>query len=522
MVEQLAFEFTAPSSNLRELWTPDDIFRHADQATISFLQEDRRIERKSAKVSPKDLGDYLSMYANTQPYGGVLVIGIDKEGPISGCLAVGVEHINKLEQVRRFCSDARHEFKRIEVEDKRGDPDYVLLVRVYYREDRLVETAAGEAFIREGDEKRRLTETEKREIRISRGEIDYELEDINLKFPSDFEIPLIKIFCDAYKAKRNLKQDYLFEDVLVLAKMGRRTGGKFVPNLACGAIFARDPRSIVPGARIRFIRYEGNEEAFGSKLNSTSDAFVEGPLPYQLTELTRLIEAQMRNFTRLGRDGRFYTRAEYPKGVWLEAVVNACVHRSYNLRQMNIFVKMFDNKFVVESPGGFLPPTKPNNIYDAHNPRNPYLMEALFYLDFVKCAYEGTRRMREEMVQAELPEPEFAQKQISSHSVHVTLRNDVEHRKSFIDADVLHLVDEKTYRRLTTEEKLIINCIAERAYLNVTDASRLIKRDWRTAKSALDNLVELKVLDIFSRSGKAKDSSKRYVLRERYVKKTKQ
>jgi predicted HTH transcriptional regulator len=77
-----------------------------------------------------------------------------------------------------------------------------------------------------------------------------------------------------------------------------------------------------------------------------------------------------------------------------EAVVNAVVHRSYNLKNMNIFIKMFNDKFVVESPGAFLPPTTAETVFDAHNPRNPNTMWALYYFDFVQCAFEGTRRMR--------------------------------------------------------------------------------------------------------------------------------
>jgi ATP-dependent DNA helicase RecG len=76
---------------------------------------------------------------------------------------------------------------------------------------------------------------------------------------------------------------------------------------------------------------------------------------------------------------------------------------------MNIFVKMFDDRLVVESPGAFPPPVTPENIYDTHNPRNPHLMNALFYLDYVKCAHEGTRRMRDMMIGANLPAPEFTQ-----------------------------------------------------------------------------------------------------------------
>ncbi len=72
-------------------------------------------------------------------------------------------------------------------------------------------------------------------------------------------------------------------------------------------------------------------------------------------------------------------------------------HRSYGLRNMNIFIKMFDDRLVIESPGAFPPFVTPDNIYDSHHPRNPHLMNALYFLDFVKCANEGTRRMRDMM-----------------------------------------------------------------------------------------------------------------------------
>jgi ATP-dependent DNA helicase RecG len=95
-------------------------------------------------------------------------------------------------------------------------------------------------------------------------------------------------------------------------------------------------------------------------------------------------------------------------------------------------VKIFDDKFVVESPGGFVPPTTALTVYDAHNPRNPYLMEAMMHLELTFCGYEGTRRMRSAMQKARLPEPHFKQIEAHSYHVHVTLENDVKNRKSFL------------------------------------------------------------------------------------------
>jgi ATP-dependent DNA helicase RecG len=74
-----------------------------------------------------------------------------------------------------------------------------------------------------------------------------------------------------------------------------------------------------------------------------------------LISTTFLIRSQLREFSKLGKDNKFYTETEYPEDAWYEAIVNACVHRSYVLSNKVVFVKIFDDRLVVESPGGFPP-----------------------------------------------------------------------------------------------------------------------------------------------------------------------
>ena len=62
-------------------------------------------------------------------------------------------------------------------------------------------------------------------------------------------------------------------------------------------------------------------------------------------------------------------------------------------------------------------------------------MWGLYYFDFVQCAFEGTRRMRQSMREANLPDPKFAQKQAGTYQVTVTLENDVEHRRLYVRSE---------------------------------------------------------------------------------------
>ena len=510
---QLIIEFNPPQSQLWQLWTPDDIYTHAKEEVIRAFSEDSRVERKPCGIHAESLADWVCMYANTQPHGGIVFLGVENDGTISGCRKLTTPEINKFEKLKTYCADARYEFKKVPVKnDNDGQDDFVMLLRVYYRDDKLVETNNGTAWVRLGDEKRRLSEQEKREIRIARGQVEYELEPVNLVWPDDFDIGLADTLVNSFRTKRSLTQAQRREDILTLLHLGKRSGEKFIPNLACAVVLATDPRSVIPGARVRVSRYDGTEEGFGKEMNQVFDTYIDGPLPIQIAQAEKIISGQIKNFTRLGGDGKFYTQPEYPRDVWLEAVTNACVHRSYNLKHMNIFVKMFANKMVVESPGGFLPPTTAETVYDSHNPRNPYIMEALFYLEFVHCAYEGTRRMRETMKVNNLPPPEFVQKEMVTHQIHVTLKNNVEARKTFIDANVADLIGRNLYETLTEHEKLLINFVSENGTISVSDAGRLTAKAWDAAKAILDGLVERKILAIRAKTGKLRESSKRYIL----------
>lgn len=79
-MDQLSLTFEIPLA----LVSPDELYGHAE-SVIELLREDRRFERKSPKTSPRTLGEYFSMWANTPPDGGLIAVGIEDNGKIIGC-----------------------------------------------------------------------------------------------------------------------------------------------------------------------------------------------------------------------------------------------------------------------------------------------------------------------------------------------------------------------------------------------------------------------------------------------------
>lgn len=293
-------------------------------------------------------------------------------------------------------------------------------------------------------------------------------------------------------------------------------GGKFLPNTACALAFAKDPVSLFPGCQIKFLRVAGEYELSGDKYNVIKTIPVEGPVPRLLERSAEVISSQLRDFSRLGDDGLFYGAPEYPYDAWYEALVNACVHRSYGLRNMNVFVKMFDDKLVIESPGGFPPLVTPENIYMMHHPRNPTLMHAMFYMGLVKEHAEGTKRMRDTMQGMHLPAPQFEQVEsgIGYAQVRVTLRNHIKQRGVWVDTDVTRVLGENLAKNLTTDEKRVLNFVAEHGKINVTQCHRLIPTiaKWHAAKKLLQQLVAKQLLEHVHSPSVERDSRSHYVL----------
>jgi ATP-dependent DNA helicase RecG len=260
-------------------------------------------------------------------------------------------------------------------------------------------------------------------------------------------------------------------------------------------LFGKDPLQLLPGCKVHFQRFEGEQERTGEQYNAVKDLFVEGTVPGIIQQVEKILESQLRTFSPLDANVKFFPIPEYPKTAWYEAVVNACVHRSYGngMKNMPIFVKMFDDRLVIESPGPFPPFVTPSNIYESHVPRNPALMDAMFYLDYVKCAHEGTRRIRDTMATMNLPAPEFKQAASGPLVVTVTLRNNVKQRRAWVDRDVSKIISEAIAADLTEDERRALNFAAESGAITISDANKLLNVSWERARSILFGLARKRV-----------------------------
>lgn len=491
---QLSLQF----DQVLALLTPDEIYAQADEALLRAIHEDRRIERKPPMFHRTELGEYVCMWANTPPDGGIIVVGMADKGTVIGCHELSPKDLNSLEKVgHSFCPEARYESRRVFARTPAGEPTFLVVFRVYYRHGRVAYHVNGNAYNRIGDSIHKLTSDEIQELRIDKGERDYETEPVGLVYPDDFDMALVRRFVDNFRQIRDAP-DLSTTQVLELRRLGCTEDNRFRPNIACCLLFAQDPGQLFAGCKVRFLRYQGEHEGTGEQYNVVKDEFIEGPIPTLISRTAELLRAHLRDFSRLGKDGHFYTVPEYPREAWFEALVNACVHRSYGFKNMAVVVKMFDDRLVVESPGGFPPFVTPENIYNAGSqPRNPRLMNALYYLQLTREHNEGTRRMRKSMAEMALPEPAFEQLSGAGNygRVVVTLRNNQNQRKQWVDADVATLLGEAQLKNLSTQERQVLNFLAINGWIRPTQCQEQTGiRRWHTARDLLLGMVDKGIL----------------------------
>jgi ATP-dependent DNA helicase RecG len=329
-------------------------------------------------------------------------------------------------------------------------------------------------------------------------------------YPQDFHLSIIQDFCDEFRS-REQRKIWTNEEILLDRHLIEKDGERHFPLNALILLAGKDPGRTIPGCRVRVQRFEGEREGSGENYRPIRDRFFEGSVVEIIQKASGFISDVLHNVTWLNSDGKFVTTPEYPKWAWFEALVNACVHRSYSFSGTDTTIKIFSNRMEIESPGGFVPPVNERTIYDLRASRNHHFMDAMRYLGYVQMAREGTRRIRDSMAEYNLPEPEFRQEALHGVVVRVTLQNDHEKRNRSSDRDVaIHFGVEQW--KLMQEHEIKI---AAYTYLNgkiqVSEAQRLTGRTWATSKKDLDRLCRKGVF-LFVSGDYARDPKAHYKL----------
>lgn len=365
-------------------------------AALNGLPETQWFERKSGRVSAKDLAVPLVAMANAE--GGTIVVGLHG-GTVEG---VRPDRLNELRQaaIDHTSPPVRARPSEVTAWAPSGD-SMMLLVLTVEPGERLHTLTNGTCYLRIGDESRRLTAAQQQELGYDRGSATYDATPVELQ-TSDLDAAQLAAYADAIGASS-------IEKMLTARDLVDRRGRLTVA--AC-LLFDERPQREFPTASVRVLRYGDVDRGTGSSmsLEDAADIRVEGSIPHQIDEAAHHIERLMPKWRRLGPSGLFEPTPRIPRDAWLEGLVNAVVHRSYSMMGDHVRVEIFPNRLEISSPGrfpGIVDPRRPLEI--GRYARNPRIARVCSDLGITRELGEGIQRIFREMRRRGLGDPVFTQ-----------------------------------------------------------------------------------------------------------------
>jgi ATP-dependent DNA helicase RecG len=382
---------------------------------LKAMIEGQFFDRKSARLAAKDFAHHLSAFANAS--GGLIVIGIEDHGEITG---VTEQQENTFRQAAfdHLQIPPAYELEVVPCALDSGKTGRILLFHVEPNANDIIKLKSGEAYLRIGDTSRRLNAETLSALEYSKGIKSYESRIVEDATLDDLDQALIAQYTSMLSPAVSSPLDVLRGRGLIKEK-----DGQVKTTVAAVLLFGKTPTQFLPGARVRFLRYEGVTAEVGTRFNLIKDVTIERPLHLLLTEARTLLESQMREFQQLGRDGVFKRIPEYPAFAWLEGLVNAVAHRDYSLQGDYIRITMFDDRIEFSSPGKLPSVVTVDNIQNTRFSRNPMIARVLSDFGWVRELNEGVKRIYTDMASFFLDPPAFSEP--NGNTVLLVLRNNI-------------------------------------------------------------------------------------------------
>lgn len=293
--------------------------------TLDYLtneEEGQYLDRKSARIKPIDIARHIVAFANAN--GGVLVIGIEDDGQITGFHNNDSKSINDFLEIPYSSCKGRikieHEIRKVTVNSKK---DSILLLFIEPSDNAVIKTSDDKVYLRVGDKSKLLNHEQVTQLEYDKGERVFEdivVEDSSME---DVDLQLLQ----QYKEKLGTSLSY--EEILDargLLKRGHLTNAGIL-------LFAKYPTKFLPNARLRLLKFDGTRFETGRRLNIVKEINYEYAIPKIIQEVKTAINLQLREFQYLDENGVFKIIPEYPEFGWVKEL-NEGVKRIYDEMQM--------------------------------------------------------------------------------------------------------------------------------------------------------------------------------------------
>jgi ATP-dependent DNA helicase RecG len=274
-------------------------------------------------------------------------------------------------------------------------------------------------------------------------------------------------------------------------------------------LFSHDPEKYIPSASLRYIRYEGTEALTGVSHNVVKDERFENNIPKLIDEIKAFLRASLKDYYFLDMEsGKFKKVPEYPEEAWLEGIVNALCHRSYNVQGNAIYIKHFDNRLEISNSGPLPAQVTIENIKTERFARNPRIARVLEDLGYVRQLNEGVSRIYESMEKSMLSIPEYYEK---NGNVYLVLRNKISGHSKTIHDSVMEKI-ERDWSVYNETQRKIFFYLFNHHKATLTEIVAFVQVNENSVRSYLNKFIEDELL--FKQSSKQRDINALYMFKK--------
>ncbi|GAO28937.1 ATP-binding protein [Geofilum rubicundum] len=469
------------------------------QITLKYLKtkvENQYFERKGIgekNIKPTKIAEELIGMLNAD--GGVLVFGVSDDGQIQDLKTLG----DKLSDYRALVINFIDPYCNIHIEEVDIEGKLIFIYHVEQDIERIFKRKDNEnIYLRVDDQNRLLNRNDVKALEYDKLIRKYE-DEIEPDF--DFE-DLDKKLLERYKEKLNYRGDIL--ELLTKRHLAVKKDGFYKIKKAGILLFAKDPEKYITSASLRYIRYEGNDAQVGTEHNVVKDVRFENNIPRIIGSVKDFMKASLKDYFFLDLEqGRFNKVPEYPEDAWLEGLVNALCHRSYNVHGSAIYVKHFDNRIEISNSGPLPAQVTVENIRTERYARNPRIARALEDMGFVRQLNEGVSRIYKSMEASMLSKPEY--KEVNGN-VYLILRNKVsQHTKTIPDEVLLSIQNQ--WKSFNETQRKILQFLFYNNQATIDDLVVSTGINEKTIRIYLNQFVKSEILDRLSKKQRDRNAS---------------
>ena len=344
----------------------------SDALKLIKMEESHFFDHKSKYVSGANLQLAACTFANSDS--GEIYVGIEdtKDGNFDISKWNGFERQELANQMISVVSEAvpllptSFEFLEIAGKENQGKVLHVSIGK----SAEIHKTAQNEVWVRKGAQKLKIVGDAITNLRLSKGLISFEDQLVdNLDVQEIISSPVLKCFLENYSPKTS-PEEFLHKQRLIRKNSGNESRCTY----ACVLLFAENPSTVLPKkCAIKITRYDTSELV--PRREHLKEQFTkEGPLYDQINNSLGEIKTIVENSTVLGETGP--EKAKYPIEAIKEILVNAVIHRDYNISD-DILVFIFNNRIEIKNPGLLPGHITKDNILGERFARNPSIVRLL-------------------------------------------------------------------------------------------------------------------------------------------------